>query len=75
MNYTKLIIIGLLILFAAVVTIQNTQTVHTHLLFFTISMPRAVLLLLMILIGFAIGVFTVFHYFGKQNQSEQENDG
>jgi len=74
MNMTKLIIIGLLILIAVVVTIQNTQPVDTHILFFTISMPRAVLLLLMVLIGFAIGVFTVFHYIGKRKQPEGKND-
>ena len=66
MNKTKLIVIGVIDLIATVVTIQNTQPVDTHILFFTLSMPRAVLLLLMVLIGFAIGVFTVFHYIGKR---------
>ena len=73
MNRMKLIIIGLLIIIATVVTIQNTQPVNTHILLFTITMPRAVLLLLMALIGFAIGVFTVFHYIGKRSQQKQKN--
>jgi len=70
----KLIIISVLVVIAAVVTVQNTQQVDTHILFFTISMPRAVLLLLMGLIGFAIGVFTVFHYIGKRKDTETKND-
>lgn len=69
----KMIIVGILILIALVLTIQNTEPVHTHLLFFTITMPRAVLLLLMTLIGFAIGVFTIFHYIGRRQKGEPEN--
>lgn len=70
MKQTKLILIGVLIIIAAVLTIQNTQPVDTHILFFTITMPRAVLLLLMTLIGFVIGVFTVFHYIGKRSRRD-----
>ena len=74
MNKMKIIIMGILIIIAAVVAIQNTQPVDTHILIFTITMPRAVLLLLMALIGFVIGIFTVFHYIGKRNRLEQKND-
>lgn len=44
MRRIKLIIISVLVVIAAVLTVQNTQQVDTHILFFTISMPRAVLL-------------------------------
>ena len=74
MNKTKLIIIGVLIIIAAVVTIQNTQPVNTHILFFTFTMPRAFIMLLMALIGFAVGVFTVFHYMGRRNQQKQKSE-
>ena len=74
MNKIKLTVIGILLIIAFVLTIQNTQPVNTHILLFTITIPRAVLLLLMTLIGFAIGVFTVFHYIGKRKQPEREND-
>ena len=73
MKQTKLILIVILIIIAAVLVIQNTKPVNTHILFFTITMPRAVLLLLMTLIGFVIGVFTVFHYIGKRNRQETKN--
>lgn len=74
MNKAKLTVIGVLIIIATVVTIQNTQPVDTHILFFSISMPRTVLLLLMVLIGFTIDIFTVFHYIGKRKQPEGKND-
>ena len=74
MKKTKIIVIGILVLIAFVLTIQNTQPVNTHILFFTITMPRAVLLLLMTLIGFAIGVFTIFHYVGKRKNPETDDD-
>ena len=73
MNQTKLILITLLVIVALVLVIQNTQPVNTNILFFTITMPRAVLLLLMTLIGFVIGVFTVFHYVAKRSQKEIKN--
>jgi len=74
MKKVKFIIIGILIIIVFVLTIQNTQPVDTHILFLTITMPRAALLLLMTLIGYAIGVFTVFHYIGKRKQPERRND-
>lgn len=39
-----------------VVVLQNTETVQTRLLFFTISMPRAALLFVTLLAGFVIGL-------------------
>ena len=47
------VIVALLLL---IVIIQNTESVDTKLLFVTISMPRALLLVVMTLIGIAIGV-------------------
>ncbi len=56
----RLKLIGLLILAVLVVVLvlQNTQMVTTHLLFITASMPMAVLLVLVLLAGFACGVLT-----------------
>jgi uncharacterized integral membrane protein len=39
-----------------IIVLQNTETVETRLLFWSISMPRAVLLLGTSLIGFAVGI-------------------
>ncbi len=46
-------ILGLIIMF------QNTETVTTRLLFLELPMPRFVLLLVMLLIGFILGVVTM----------------
>lgn len=73
MNKTKLILIGVLIIIVAALTLQNTQPVNTRILFFTLTMPRAILLLLMMLIGFVIGIITVFHYIGRRHQREIED--
>jgi len=40
-----------------VIVVQNSGTVKTQILFFTLEMPRFVLLALMLLIGFVIGLF------------------
>ena len=39
-----------------VVILQNTEAVETKLLFVSISMPRALLLLITLLIGFVCGI-------------------
>jgi len=75
MNKTKLIIIGIVVVLTALVALQNTEPVHTSILFFSITMPRVVLLLLTLLIGFAAGVFTMMHYSVKQKPAEQPHDG
>ena len=59
-NFRHIIAVILAVL-AAIIVLQNTETVETRILFITIAMPRAVLLTGTLLIGFAIGVlFTVF---------------
>lgn len=59
MNKLKLVALSVLALLVVIVVLQNTQTVETKLLFFTITMPRAVLLFGAMLTGFAIGVLSV----------------
>jgi len=52
----KLVALLVLAVLAIVMVIQNTQAVATRLLFVTVSMPLAALLVLTLLIGFAGGV-------------------
>ena len=47
------VVVGILVV---IVTLQNTHEVETRLLFVTIAMPRAVLLLVTLVIGFVIGL-------------------
>jgi len=56
---TKLITMAILALLAAIIILQNTDPVQTRILFFTLTLPRAVLLFAATLIGFSLGVITV----------------
>jgi len=72
MQYYKLtgiLVVSLLIL---VVILQNTESVETYILFFSFEMPRALLLFLTALLGFAGGVFTSLYLGGKEKTSSSE---
>ena len=56
---TKLIAIVALGILLFIVVLQNTETVETRFLFASIAMPRAMLMLTMTLIGFALGVLSL----------------
>ena len=56
MTRTKLVITAVLALLVLIVILQNTTPVETKVLFFTLTMPRAVLLIGTTLIGFLLGV-------------------
>ncbi|MEQ8667642.1 MAG: LapA family protein [Pirellulales bacterium] len=60
-NKIKIIAISMIALAIVVVVLQNTQTVETTLLFFTVEMPNAALLFGTLIIGFSIGVLTAGH--------------
>jgi uncharacterized integral membrane protein len=52
----KAIVIIVLTLLVSIVTLQNTQAVETKLLFLTTTMPKALLLIITLLVGFALGI-------------------
>ncbi len=52
----KVVVLLVLILLAVVILLQNTEVVETRVLFFSLRMPRAVLLLVATAIGFALGL-------------------
>ena len=56
----KLAIAIALAVLTIIIILQNTVPVETNILFMTITMPRALLLLGTLLTGFAIGVIVVF---------------
>ena len=70
MERTKAIILVILALLGMVIVLQNTETVETKILVWTISMPRAVLLLGTSLIGFAAGIIVSFFFGGKKTSQE-----
>ena len=56
MSRLKLVTIVVLAVLAVILVLQNTQPVETRVFFATVTMPRAVLLLVTAVIGFALGV-------------------
>ena len=56
MSRKRIIVIAVVALLALILILQNTQTVDTKLLFITVSMPRALLLMVTLLAGFLIGL-------------------
>ena len=52
LRYGALAVVALLVL---IIVAQNTESVQTNLLFFSITLPRAVLLFSTFLIGFVLG--------------------
>ena len=67
MERFKIISIGILALLGVIIILQNTEPVETKLLFLSITMPRAILLMVTTLIGFALGVLVSF-YFQRQGK-------
>ena len=55
MQKIKLVVIAILAVLVLIVALQNTANVETKLLFATVTMPRAILLFVMLVIGFVIG--------------------
>lgn len=56
MKSPKNIALAVLVLLVIIVVFQNTTVVDTKILFVTISMPRALLLFLTLLIGVLVGL-------------------
>ena len=56
MSRWKLAAAAIIAILAIIVVAQNTQSVETRLLFVTVTMPRAVLLFITLLVGFVMGV-------------------
>ena len=70
MERFKLVSIAVLIILGIIIILQNTQPVETKILFMTITMPRAILLLVTTLIGFALGVLVSFFFQRKKDQRQ-----
>ena len=68
MKKLKLVAALVLALLVIILILQNTESTETHFLFITVTMPRAVLLLLTTLVGFALGVLTSL-ILGRKGQS------
>ena len=71
-NLKTLLVVGIVLL-VIIIILQNTRAVETKLLFMTITMPRALLLILTFLVGFVGGVFFL-NYFQTDPQNPMKSD-
>ena len=55
---TRIVVAIVVAILVIIVVLQNTQAVETKLLLVSITMPRAVLLFVTLLVGFALGLIT-----------------
>lgn len=65
MSRWKLAAVAIVGILAIIVVAQNTQAVETKLLFVTVTMPRAILLLITLGVGFVLGLLSAGRIAGK----------
>ena len=70
MERFKLIATAILALLGVIIILQNTEPVETKILFLSITMPRAILLMGTTLIGFALGVLVSF-FFKRRDETKK----
>ena len=69
MHKAKILLLVILAILIIIVIVQNTQAVETKILFITVTMPRVVLLLVTLLVGFVLGLVTPFSLAGRKRRS------
>ena len=73
MQKLKIVSVALVGLLVLIVVLQNTESVETRVLFFSITMPRAALLFGALVAGFVVGVFTAGNVLTRLKGSQQES--
>lgn len=66
---TKIIAIAVISVLVLIIFIQNTESVETTLLFATVEMSKALLLILMFLAGFVTGIITTSYISGRRGSA------
>ncbi len=56
------LVIAVLGILLVIIVLQNTEPVQTEVLFFSFTMPRALLLFAAAVVGFVIGVLSTFRF-------------
>ena len=74
MSRFKMICIAVLTILGVIIILQNTDQVETKILFLSISMPRAILLMGTTLIGFALGILVSFFFQRKDRPPKELRD-
>lgn len=71
MKKAKSIIILVVILLAIIVILQNTQSVETKILFVTVTMPRALLLIVTFMAGTMAGIFFMNYWLARSSKTKE----
>ena len=71
MQKAKVVIVIVIAVLSLIIFLQNTQSVETKILFMTLIMPRVLLLVIMLLVGFVIGLITASHLGGKVEEGRR----
>ncbi len=58
MSRLKIVVVAIVAVLAVIVILQNTDAVSTRVLFATVTMSQAILLLLVLVAGFFLGMAT-----------------
>ena len=66
-NKIKIAVAAVVAILAIIVIFQNTEIVQTRLLFITVGMPRALLLIVTLLLGWVLGLMTAVRIRRKTN--------
>lgn len=56
MSKFKTVLVAIIVVLVIIVVLQNTESVETKILMASVTMPRAILLLITLLAGFAAGL-------------------
>ncbi|MFI9654521.1 LapA family protein [Guyparkeria sp. GHLCS8-2] len=68
MGKAKLIAALVLVAVVLIIVLQNTQPVETRMLFMTLTMPRAALLAITMLIGVGVGMLIALGLSGRRRK-------
>lgn len=71
MKKIKTIVIVILTLLVLIMILQNTQAVETKLLLLTITMPKSLLIIITLLVGFILG-FIVTSLLNEKNMPHKD---
>jgi len=74
MKKAKITIAVVISLLTLILILQNTQAVETKLLFMTVTMPRALLLLVTFVIGLAAGLIVMSFLMSKPSKPQEQQD-
>jgi len=73
MKKVKIVLIIIISILALIIFLQNTEAVETKLLFITVTMSRALLLILTFGVGFATGLITMSYMSRKPKKAKANN--